>query len=41
VYESLTSEGVHCDLMTGQEKREVHFATHAACTIEMTPMGEE
>lgn len=31
----LNSQGVYCSLNTGQEKREVPFATHVSCTIEM------
>jgi len=26
--------GVYCNLVTGQEKREVPFATHTSCTVE-------
>lgn len=39
VYERLNESGVYCSLFTGQERREVPFATHASCTIEMVPVG--
>ena len=35
VYETLTAYGITTNLYTGQEKREVDSATHAAATIEM------
>ncbi|CAM9514324.1 unnamed protein product, partial [Hapterophycus canaliculatus] len=41
VYEQLNSQGVYCSLMTGQEKREVPFATHVSCTIEMASTTNE
>ncbi|CBN78426.1 ATP-dependent RNA helicase, mitochondrial, putative [Ectocarpus siliculosus] len=41
VYEQLNSQGVYCSLMTGQEKREVPFATHVSCTIEMASTVNE
>ena len=41
VYETLTSQGVYTNLFTGQEKREIPFATHAAATVEMAPTYEE
>lgn len=39
VYERLNRSGVYCSLFTGQERREVPFASHASCTIEMVPVG--
>ncbi|KAJ8605741.1 hypothetical protein CTAYLR_008468 [Chrysophaeum taylorii] len=39
VYERLNQSGIYCSLFTGQERREVPFATHASCTIEMVPVG--
>ena len=39
VYERLNAAGCYCSLFTGQERREVPFATHASCTIEMVPVG--
>lgn len=39
VYERLNTSGVYCSLFTGQERREVPFASHASCTIEMVPVG--
>ena len=35
VYESLNGDGVYASLETGQERREMPFARHAACTVEM------
>lgn len=35
VYERLNREGVYCNLLTGQERREVPGATHVASTLEM------
>lgn len=37
----LNSQGVYCSLMTGQERREVPFATHVSCTIEMASTTNE
>ena len=41
VYENLTAEGIYCNLLTGQEKREVPFATHSAATIEMASIDND
>lgn len=35
VYDSLNQNGTLCNLITGQERREVPSATHSACTVEM------
>lgn len=35
VYDTLNSSGVFCNLLTGQERREVPGAQHTACTVEM------
>jgi ATP-dependent RNA helicase SUPV3L1/SUV3 len=35
VFESMNLDSVHCSLLTGQERRELPFATHASCTVEM------
>lgn len=35
VFESVNLEGVYCSLLTGQERRELPFARHASCTVEM------
>lgn len=37
----LNSQGVYCSLMTGQERREVPFASHVSCTIEMASTTNE
>lgn len=36
----LNSEGFYCSLNTGQERRDVPFATHLSCTIEMASMSD-
>ena len=41
IYETLTSAGIYTNLFTGQERREVPFATHSAATVEMAPTTEE
>jgi ATP-dependent RNA helicase SUPV3L1/SUV3 len=35
IYESMNKQGIYTDLLTGQEKRQVPFATHISCTLEM------
>ncbi|KAI5062575.1 hypothetical protein GOP47_0023114 [Adiantum capillus-veneris] len=35
VYDTMNADGVYCSLITGQEKKEVPFAYHVACTVEM------
>ena len=35
VYDTCNLEGVMCNLITGQERRELPYAMHQACTIEM------
>ena len=39
VYDSLNLGGVPCELVTGQEVREMPFAEHRACTMEMVNLG--
>eukprot|EP00592_Proboscia_alata_P018613 CAMPEP_0194407242 /NCGR_PEP_ID=MMETSP0176-20130528/5265_1 /TAXON_ID=216777 /ORGANISM="Proboscia alata, Strain PI-D3" /LENGTH=981 /DNA_ID=CAMNT_0039206755 /DNA_START=593 /DNA_END=3535 /DNA_ORIENTATION=- len=41
VYDNLTSQGVYTNLLTGQDKRNVPFATHTAATVEMAPTTNE
>lgn len=41
VYETLTAAGVYCNLYTGQERREIPFATHISATVEMACIKEE
>jgi hypothetical protein len=41
IYEQLTSEGVYCNLFTGQEKKEIPFATHSAATVELAPLDRD
>ncbi|RYE97753.1 MAG: hypothetical protein EOO41_03145, partial [Methanobacteriota archaeon] len=35
VYESMNLDGVPASLLTGQERRDIPFARHKACTVEM------
>jgi hypothetical protein len=35
VYDRLTAAGIPCNLLTGQEVRETHGASHISCTVEM------
>jgi len=41
VYEQLTAEGIYCNLFTGQERREIPFATHSASTVEMAATNQD
>lgn len=41
IYEKLTSEGLYCNLFTGQEKKEIPFATHSAATVELAPLDRD
>ena len=41
VYERLSQQGVYCNLMTGQEKLVIPFATHESATVEMAPINVE
>jgi len=41
VYEQLNRQGVYTDLLTGQEQRQVPFATHISCTLEMVNISKE
>eukprot|EP01041_Mallomonas_annulata_P007206 gene7206-14696_t len=41
VYEQLNRNGVYCDLLTGQEQRQVPFSTHTSCTVEMVNINRE
>lgn len=34
VFESLNSEGVEANLLTGQERRDIPWAKHVSCTVE-------
>ncbi|KAL4858025.1 DExH-box ATP-dependent RNA helicase DExH18 [Chlorella vulgaris] len=38
VYDTCNAEGLYCNLITGQERREVPGAEHTACTVEMVGM---
>ncbi|KAG9451282.1 hypothetical protein H6P81_011247 [Aristolochia fimbriata] len=35
VFDKVNAAGVYCSLLTGQEKKDVPFARHIACTVEM------
>ena len=41
IYETLTAEGIYCNLYTGQERREIPFATHGAATVEMASIVDD
>jgi ATP-dependent RNA helicase SUPV3L1/SUV3 len=41
VYDACNAAGVYCSLRTGQEKRDVPFARHTSCTVEMADTGGE
>lgn len=41
IYEKLTAAGVYCNLYTGQERREIPFATHGAATVEMASVVDD
>ncbi|KAI7846490.1 hypothetical protein COHA_000025 [Chlorella ohadii] len=38
VYDTCNADGLYCNLITGQERREVPGAGHTACTVEMVSM---
>ncbi|PRW56167.1 ATP-dependent RNA helicase mitochondrial [Chlorella sorokiniana] len=38
VYDTCNADGLYCNLITGQERREVPGAEHTACTVEMVNM---
>lgn len=40
IFEKLNKEGVHCNLLTGQEHQEVPFATHQSSTVEMVSLDK-
>jgi ATP-dependent RNA helicase SUPV3L1/SUV3 len=39
VYDACNAAGVYCSLRTGQERRDVPFARHTSCTVEMADTG--
>lgn len=41
VYEQLSRQGIYINLLTGQEKRVVPFATHISSTLEMVSLAQE
>jgi ATP-dependent RNA helicase SUPV3L1/SUV3 len=40
VYDSCNSDGTFCNLVTGQERRDVPGAQHTACTVEMASLSQ-
>jgi ATP-dependent RNA helicase SUPV3L1/SUV3 len=40
VYDSCNADGTFCNLVTGQEKRDVPGAAHTACTVEMASLSQ-
>lgn len=41
IYENLNRDGILCDLLTGQERREVPESFHTSCTVEMVSITKE
>ena len=41
IFESLNRQGVYTNLLTGQERSDVDFATHVSCTVEMVKLDKE
>ncbi|GJP54912.1 hypothetical protein CLOM_g13926, partial [Closterium sp. NIES-68] len=39
VFDRVNADGVYCNLVTGQERKEMPFASHTACTIEMANLS--
>ena len=37
----MNRQGVYTNLLTGQEDREVPFATHTSCTLEMVNLNKD
>lgn len=41
VFDKVNAQGIHCNLHTGQEKKDVLFANHLACTVEMSYLNKQ
>jgi hypothetical protein len=41
VFDKVNAEGIYCNLHTGQEKKDLPFANHLACTVEMTYLNKQ
>jgi ATP-dependent RNA helicase SUPV3L1/SUV3 len=41
VFDKVNAEGVYCNLHTGQEKKDVPFANHLTCTVEMSYLNRQ
>ena len=41
VYDTCNQKGTYCDLVTGQERKQVPFAKHVSCTIEMANVTKQ
>lgn len=39
IYDTCNAAGTHCNLVTGQERRELPDAAHTSCTVEMADLG--
>lgn len=37
----MNAEGIYCNLHTGQEKKDLPFANHLACTVEMAYLSKQ
>ena len=41
MFDKVNAQGIHCNLHTGQEKKDVLFANHLACTVEMSYLSKQ
>jgi ATP-dependent RNA helicase SUPV3L1/SUV3 len=41
VFDKVNGEGIYCNLHTGQEKKDLPFANHLACTVEMAYLSKQ
>ncbi|KAG0584350.1 hypothetical protein KC19_3G204900 [Ceratodon purpureus] len=41
VFDKVNAEGIYCNLHTGQEKKDLPFANHLACTVEMAYLSKQ
>lgn len=41
MFDKVNAEGIYCNLHTGQEKKDLPFANHLACTVEMAYLSKQ
>lgn len=41
MFGKVNAQGIYCNLHTGQEKKDVPFANHLACTVEMSYLSKQ